>query len=265
MDIIITAGGIPKPSHPLYQHTQGKPKALLDIAGKPMVQWVLDAVSQAKSIERGAVVGLVLSEDEGLDGRVELSCAKPLTLIPNQGSMIGNLRAGMEHILERNPDTEYVMTVSSDIPLVSGEMFDWFVSRAQKTHHEFYTNMVPRQVLEARFPGVKRRVNRVGNLEVRGAADISITQPKIIMQKDGAADRIEAARGNPWRQLNFIGFDTLFLLMLRLLDLDAFAKRLSKKHGVDLHPIICPYPEIAMDVDHPQHLEMMRKELSTRK
>jgi len=280
MDVIIPAGGTPMPSHPLYKYTQGKPKALIDIAGKPMIQWVLDAVSEAKSLDEVAVVGLVppsrtgvsavtasrtVSEVEGLDGRVELSCAKPLTILPNQGSMIGNLRAGMEHILKRNPDTEYVMTVSSDIPLVSGEMFDWFVSRTEKTHHEFYTNMVPRQVLEARFPGVKRRVNRVGNLEVRGAADISITQPKIIMQKDGAADRIEAARGNPWRQLNFIGFDTLFLLMLRLLDLDAFAKRLSKKHGVDLHPFICPYPEIAMDVDHPQHLEMMRKELSTRK
>jgi NDP-sugar pyrophosphorylase family protein len=44
MDAIVIAGGIPEPGDPLYEYTQGQPKALLDIAGKPMVQWVLDAL-----------------------------------------------------------------------------------------------------------------------------------------------------------------------------------------------------------------------------
>lgn len=256
MDVIITAGGIPKPGESLYPFTQGKPKSLIDIAGKPMVQWVLDALSEAKSLERVTVVGL--------DGSVDLSCARPLTILPNQGSMMGNIRAGVRHILEKDPATEYVMTVSSDIPLVPGEMFDWFIEQAKTPRHELYMNMVTRQVLETRFPGVKRRVDRIGNIEVRGAADISILQPKIVMQKNGAADRIEKARGNPWRQLNFVGFDTLLMLALRCLDMAAFAKRISKKHGVDLHPVICPYAEIAMDVDAPEHLEIMRRELSER-
>jgi len=257
MDIIITAGGIPKPNHPLYKYTQGKPKALIGIAGKPMIQWVLDAVSEAKGLEEVTVVGLERS--------VALSCDKPLTLLPNQGNMIGNIREGVRHILEKNPGTEYVMVSTSDIPLVTGEVYDWFIAQAQKTYHEFYLNMVTRQVLEARFPSIKRRVDRIGNLELRGVADINILQPKIVMQKDGPAKRIEKARGNLRRQLNFIGFDTLFLLMLRRLDLDAFTKRLGKKHGVDLHPVICPYAEIAMDVDEPAHLEIMQRELSERR
>jgi len=257
MDVIITAGAIPKPGESLYPFTQGKPKALLDIAGRPMIQWVLDAISEAKSLDEVAVVGL--------DGNVKLSCSKPLTILPNQGSLIGNIRAGVGYILGKNPGTEVVMTVSSDIPLVPGELFDWFIEKTQKTHHEFYTNMVTRQVLETRFPGVRRRVNRVGNLEVRGAADVSILQPKVIIQANGAAERLESAHGNLWRQLNFIGFDTMFLLMLRRLDLDAFIKRLGKKHGVDLHPVICPYAEIAMDVDEPGHLEIMQRELSERR
>ena len=210
MNIIIPAGGIPKPNHPLYKYTQGKSKALIDIAGKPMVQWVLDAVSEAKELERVAVVGL--------EGSVALSCDKPLTLLPNQDSMIGNIREGVKHILEKNPNTEYIMTVASDIPLVTGEMFDWFIAQTQTSRHELYMNMVTRQVLEARFPGVKRRVNRVRNLELRGAGDVSILQPKVIMKKNSAAERLEQARGHPLRQLSFIGFDTLFLLALRRLD-----------------------------------------------
>jgi len=257
MDIIITAGGIPKPSHPLYKYTQGKPKALIDIAGKPMIQWVLNAVSEAKGLEEVTVIGLKES--------VVLSCDKPLTLLPNQGSMIGNIREGVRHILEKNPNTEFVMVSTSDIPLITGDIYDWFIAQTQETHHEFYLNMVTQQVLEARFPGIKRRVDRIGNLELRGVADINILQPKIVMQSDGAAERIEKARGHLWRQLNFVGFDTLFLIMLHQLDLDAFTKRLGKKHGVDMHPVICPYAEIAMDVDEPAHLEIMQRELSERR
>ncbi len=44
MDAIVIAGGVPTPVEPLYPYTQGKPKALLDLCGKPMIQWVLDAL-----------------------------------------------------------------------------------------------------------------------------------------------------------------------------------------------------------------------------
>ena len=64
MDAIIIAGGIPEPGDPLYEFTQGKPKALLDIAGKPMVQWVLDAIGGADRIDQ--VVLVSLSEESGL-------------------------------------------------------------------------------------------------------------------------------------------------------------------------------------------------------
>ena len=58
MDAIITAGGIPKPEDPLYPFTQGISKALLEIAGKPMIQWVLDALNEAATIDNIVIVGL---------------------------------------------------------------------------------------------------------------------------------------------------------------------------------------------------------------
>jgi hypothetical protein len=33
MDALVTAGGIPAPDEPLYPATQGKSKALMDVAG----------------------------------------------------------------------------------------------------------------------------------------------------------------------------------------------------------------------------------------
>ena len=71
MDAIIIAGGIPKPEDPLYPYTQGRSKALVEIAGKPLIQWVLDALVDAKTIERIVIVGLDASSD--------LSCTKPIS------------------------------------------------------------------------------------------------------------------------------------------------------------------------------------------
>ena len=58
MDAILTAGGIPQPEDPLYTYTNGDSKALLDMAGKPMIQWVLDALSDAKHVDNVIVIGL---------------------------------------------------------------------------------------------------------------------------------------------------------------------------------------------------------------
>ena len=252
MDIIITAGGIPRPKHPIYKYTQGKPKALLDIAGKPMIQWVLDAVSEAKSVGHVAVVGL--------DGSVGLSCKKPMSVIPNHYNMVENLRAGARKILELNPSTEYVMTCTSDIPMVTPEAFDWIVEQAQTSRHEFYLTMITKEAMMRRYPGSKRRTDRFTDIEVRGA-DITVVEPRIILQ-NGIADTLKQLRHNTWNQLMFIGFDTLLLIRLRRLDLAGFAKRLAKKHGLDWSPLVCPFPEIAMDVDFPQELELARHVLS---
>jgi NDP-sugar pyrophosphorylase family protein len=58
IDAVIIAGGIPGPDEPLYPLTQGKPKALLPIGGKPMTQWVMDALNGSPLVRRVVVAGL---------------------------------------------------------------------------------------------------------------------------------------------------------------------------------------------------------------
>ena len=52
LDCIVLAGGIPRPGDPLHAETAGGTKALLDVAGRPLAQWVLDALAQAEGIGR---------------------------------------------------------------------------------------------------------------------------------------------------------------------------------------------------------------------
>ena len=104
MDAVVLAGGIPQPNEPLYSYSHGEAKALIDMAGKPMIQWVLDALGASKSIERVGWPGQI-----GLSDKAKLPCKKPLTYIPNQGKLLENLKAGAAKVLEINPKAEYVL------------------------------------------------------------------------------------------------------------------------------------------------------------
>lgn len=119
MDAVLTAGGIPQPGELLYSYTQGKPKAMLDIGGKPMIQWVLDALGAAKRVENVVLIGLA--------NEIGVTCSKPLVFIPNRISMIENILGGILKVMEINPSATQVLLVSSDIPAITAEMVDWEV------------------------------------------------------------------------------------------------------------------------------------------
>ena len=64
MNAVVLAGGIPQPTDPLYEYSKGDSKALIDVAGKPMVQWIVDALCEAKSVDQ-IIVNRLLSEEAG--------------------------------------------------------------------------------------------------------------------------------------------------------------------------------------------------------
>src|SRR4030042_3300149 len=132
MDAVGTAGGIPQPDELIYSYTQGKPKAMLDIGGKPMVQWVLDALSDAKRVEKVVLIGL--TEESGV------TCSKPISFIPNRISMIENLLAGINKVMDINPSATQVLLVSSDIPGITSDMVDWEVETTMQYDADLFYN-----------------------------------------------------------------------------------------------------------------------------
>ena len=130
MDAIVLAGGIPQPDEPLYTYTNGDPKALTDIAGKPMIQWVLDALSGAKHVDNVIIVGL--------SPKNELACSKPIYYLSNQGRMLSNIVLGVNKSLELDKKTQYVLVVSADIPSLQPEMVDWLVETCMETKDDLY-------------------------------------------------------------------------------------------------------------------------------
>ena len=253
MDAVVLAGGIPQPNEPLYAYSHGEAKALIDMAGKPMIQWVLDALGGSKSIERVVVIGL--SE------KAKLPCKKPLTYLPNQGKLLENLKAGTAKVLELNPRAEYVLFVSSDIPGITAEMVEWLLATCKETDHDLYYNVVRREDMEKRFAGSKRTYTRLKDLEVCGG-DMNMARAAIVNQNSEFWNKLIEARKNPAAQAALIGTDIIFKFIFRQLSIDDVIQRVADKLGLRGRAIVCPYPEIGMDVDKPHQLEIMRTHLA---
>jgi len=255
MDAIVTAGGIPGPDDPLYSYTQGKPKALLEMQGKPMIQWVLDALNDANTIDDIIIIGL--SADSGV------GCEKVKEFFPSHGDMLENIRAGVAKVMEINPSASHTIVVSSDIPAITDEIVDWVVNTALESDDDLYYNLVTRQTMEARYPTSNRSFVRLKDVEVCGG-DMNVIRTMTVTGNDELWKRIVNARKNPIKQAALLGYDTLFLLLFRIITLEGAVKKVSKRVNLKGRAILSPYAEIAMDVDKPHQLEIMIADLAQR-
>jgi len=255
MDAIVTAGGIPQPEDSLYTYSHGDSKALIDVAGKPMIQWVLDALSDAKMVDNVIVIGL--SPKSGV------TCKKPLHFLSNQGRMLANIVAGVNKSLELNKKNKYVLIVSSDIPALKPEMVDWLIETSMETQDDLYYGVCPKAVMEARFPGSKRTYTPLRDMAVCGA-DINISHVRNATEHLEMWEQLIGTRKSPLRQAGIIGLGTLLALFLRRLTLEDAVRRVSDRIGIKGRAIVWAHAEPCMDVDKPHQLELLREDLAKR-
>ncbi|KAA0285301.1 MAG: hypothetical protein EDM79_00265 [Chloroflexi bacterium] len=253
MNAIVTAGGIPQPSDKLYAYSNGDSKALIDVAGKPMVQWVLDALGDAKKVDHVIVIGL--SPKSGL------TCKKPLHYVSNQGRMLANITAGVNKSLEINPRGEYVLIVSADIPALKSDMVDWLVKTCMQTKDDLYYGVCPREVMESRFPESNRTYTRLKDMEVCGA-DINVSHVRMVTEHLDTWEQLIGNRKSPLRQAGVIGLDTLIQFAFRQFTLQGLVERASERIGIKGRAIIWDHAEPCMDVDKPHQLELLRRDLA---
>ncbi|HVF26037.1 MAG TPA: NTP transferase domain-containing protein [Anaerolineales bacterium] len=254
MDAIVTAGGIPQPQDPLYSYSHGNSKALIDVAGKPMVQWVLDALGDARHVDNVIVMGL--SPKSGV------TCKKPLYFLSNQGRMLANIVAGVKKSLELDAENEYVLIVSSDIPTLKPEMVDWLVDICMQTEDDLYYGVCKREVMEKRFPDSKRTYTRLKDVEVCGS-DISVSHVSMATEHLDMWESLIGTRKSPLKQAGMIGLDTFFQVFMHSITLEDLAAKISKRIGIRGRAVVWPHAEPCMDVDKPHQLELLRSDLAS--
>lgn len=256
MDAIVTAGGMTRPDEPLYPLYGGGYKSMLEIHGKPMVQWVLDALNGSPRVDRIVVVGL----PQG----TPLASRLPLFTIEDHGGPVENIVASVAQLLRDSNPEERVLVLSADIPGITAEMVDWLVERVEESDHDLYYNVIRREVMEQRFPSSKRTYIRLKDGYFCGG-DANAIRKEIATHAHPLFTKLVAARKNPARQAGLIGLGTLSLLMAGRLTIDEAVQRIGKRLEVHGRALECPYAEIGMDVDKPFQLDILKSHLEGRR
>lgn len=252
MEAVLLAGGIPRPDDPLYAESCGRSKALIDVAGKPMVQWLLDALGASDKVESVTIIGI--------DQNPAITCLKPLTFLPDRMGLLDNVLLGLTHIRQVSPSTTHILLASTDTPAVTHKMIDWRIETAQAAESDLDYIVVERHRMETRFPTSKRSFVRLRDVEVCGG-DINVVNVNLAAKVE-LWERLTAARKSPRRQAGLLGYDLLFQLLTRRITLKQAEVKISKRMGLRGRVVICPYAELAMDVDKPEQLEILRQDLA---
>ncbi len=252
MDCILTAGGIPDLKDPLYTQAGGRPKSLIALAGKPMVQWVLAALDAAPTIESIVIVGLPAS--------VGLVSSKIIAYLPDQGDLLTNALAGVEQLLKRTPDMQQLLACSGDVPLLTAEKVEWLIAQSSDPAVDMYYSCVSRSVMERRFPDSARSYIHFKDGEFAGG-DLHVASPYLLTRNQDVWEDVVRNRKSMLKQALRLGPKFFIKFILRQLTLSEASDIVFARFGLRVEPIVSPYAELAMDVDKPHQLELCRREL----
>ena len=226
-------------------------KALLDINGKPMISYVLDGLAASTAVEQIVVIG----PRQELESVV---CGPKVRVVEDGGkNLIDNLCIGAAQLPQDVP----LLVATSDIPLITGSIVDGYLELCSQVDADMHYPIVEKAVNEAQYPLVKRTyaVLREGTFT---GGNLVLLRPEIIAAAAPKAMSFMENRKNVLRLALLLGLPFLVRLLLRRLTIPDLERQISRLWGIRGKAVVCPFPEIGIDVDKPSDLALARSALA---
>jgi membrane-associated phospholipid phosphatase/GTP:adenosylcobinamide-phosphate guanylyltransferase len=251
MDAVILAGGKPNRKNKIWPESNDIPKPMMVVNGRPMVQWVIDAVNKSKAIEKIYIVGLEKTDT--------LNFEKPFISIPDCGGIFKNLAAAAERIIDADKHACYFLSISADIPLIDEKIIDSVALKPHENGFDIFYNIIDKKLMEEKFPGVKRTYIRFKDGKFCGG-DMHVINTRACISP--AVLSFEKYRKNPVKLISSVGFIYLFKMIFSPPSVFEAAKIIFSQTGILGKPIKCSFPELGMDIDNPSHLKIITEILT---
>ena len=252
---IVTAGWTQDEADPLVQYSHTQQKALIPIAGKPMIVHVVEALAASRHVKH--IVVVALAPDVGVEFPV------PVEYLPDAGGLFANTEAGLEYARTHYPGLDAVFLSSSDVPTITPQIVDGFIDECFSSDHDLYYPVVERKTMESRFPGSRRSYVHLREGDFAGG-DIILIRPSLVVNNRELVDKIAHARKSALRQARMLGLWTFCKLLTHRLSFADAEKRVHQVLNIRGRVMSFPYAEAAMDVDKPVQLDIVRADVEAR-
>lgn len=256
MDAVILAGGINAPDDPLYELTRVEKKALIPLAGKPMIQWIVEAIAGSGLVEHIIIVGLDETEVK-FDNT-------PVYFVAATLDLIDNIVAGVDKVKQVNPAAQKFLLCMSDIPLITPEIVRGFVEECGSQEGDVYYAIVEEKTMEACFPDSKRTFVPFKGGRYSGG-DIYLADITAPDKADLDLFRsLTNSRKNYLGQARLLGLRFIIRFLLRQATLEDALQRARKVLNFDARVVPTSFAELGMDLDKPHQYELIKSVLEKR-
>lgn len=227
----------------------GNSKALMKIASRFMVEYIINSLRDSKCINKIFIVGNdVIKKEIGqmVDG-----------FIHSSGGILDNIQNVINYIGE---DEVPCIICTSDIPLVKGEAIRDFIQSCQERNLEFGYPIIDKRLNDLKYPEVERTYIKMKDGTYTGG-NIVYVKPWTIKAFGEKARMMIENRKNPFKMGKLLGFKFLAMLILGRVSVEMVERRIETDFNIRCGAIRTEYPEIGNDVDKPSDVEFVMKHI----
>ena len=248
MDALIL-GGAPNKG-PLRKISCAEYEAGINIAGRPMIDYVISTLSKVPVISRIVVVcdESVLSEE---------SKNQVNSIVKPGRTLFESLDNGIRATETREP----LLVLTADIPLISKEALEDFLQQCQSQKADVYYSFVPKEVNENKYPGVRRTYVKLREGVFTGG-NIVLLSPEIIGEHTQVLNKAISLRKKTLKLCLMLGWKYLFYLVTGRLTIRQIEEQVARILKIKAVGVISTFPEVGIDVDKPGDFYLVSRVLA---
>jgi len=244
VSVLILAGQREGVVNPLCASSGVERKAVIPLNGRPMIDYVLEALDKAQLRSPYHVSGF----DAAYDPRLTQS---PSGAGPAD-SAASSLQSGIE--------LPCIIT-TADHPLLSPQMLTHFLTMAEQSGADFCVGLAEKTIIQPAYPDVKRTYLKFSDRSVSGCNLFYIRNEKGLAAIE-FWKQAQHLRKHPLKLAKRLGRGVLFNYLLGRLSLDGAFDYASKTLNITAKPVLIPIAEAAIDVDKPSDKVLVEAILS---
>jgi len=257
--VYIPAGSNPS-NHddPLLMKAGVTNKAMIEIGGRKIIEYVLEAVDHSKFVDEIFIVGIT-----GQD--IDYQPSHSVSFIPSVGSRMDTLHNLLDFMEEKYHGSlpSRIMSFSADIPLLKADIIDTIIQQLQDEYGSHYDDiqlfypLIPKDLVLEEYPWANKRFRKFTEGKF-ATGDFMIFDPGVLRnpEVEEFTSKVMTNRKQIVKLLlKFDIFAPIKYLLGRLSARDDIFPFIEEYLGVKVDLMIADYPEICLDLDYPEDLE----------
>lgn len=227
-------------------------KGLVPIGGRPMIEWVVDALRECEFVSEIAVAVPTAEALGPWADKVDKLVVTDANFIDNTIAGLSALNSGL-----------HVFCATGDIPALTPEAIEDFTRRSIESGADVTYPLVRESDMLEQFPGSERTFVKVDGGKVTGG-NCMLLAPNVMERNREIGQRLFDTRKSIFAMARVVGFKFVVRLIAGRVRVQDVEGRLAQLLGASCCAIYTNYASIGADVDKPVDVVVTERVLAAR-